>query len=139
MHILRRALALAFLVLAVSSCDGSNVMRGIRIARYSEAESQRVLKRFLTAAVRNDTTLLRPLATEPVLRQVARDHSDRRFLPEYTGAAASNRANDVEVVLGGADLVFTYEVDRQPRHGRASVRYQDGGWRVTGFSLMVEY
>jgi hypothetical protein len=137
MRSLRRTLPL--LILVLTSCDSSNSIRGIRIARYSETESRRALQEFLIAAARNDTVRLRSLTTDDVLRRVTRDHSDGRFLHEYKGAAASNGTTDVEVVLGGADLEFGYEVDRKPRRGRASLRYQDGGWRVTHFALMVEH
>ncbi len=130
--------AVVVLAIVAASCN-SNVVRGIRIARYSAAESRSVVQRFLIAAAARDTLALRALATDSVLQELQRAYEDGRLNRDFAAAGRSNHIDGVEVVLTGADVRFTYVVDRQERNGVADVRYLDGHMRVSRFGLLVEY
>lgn len=138
MPILPRRVVLAVLIATALGCD-SDASRALRIARYSESESRQALQSFLDAARRGDTTALRRLASDSVLKQVLRNQADGRFQRDYIAAAESSQINEAKAVLCGTDLKFTYQVEGDRRNGRASVRHQDGAWTVTAFSVLVEY
>lgn len=136
----RRVLgALSFLfAVVVLACDSTSV-RGVRLAKYTEAESQRVLVAFLAAAHRRDTSTLRSLAVERVREHVVRELSEGLMSADYRGAAETYRVKKLDILLGGADIAFTYQVGKDQRDGIASLRYQDEQWRIVRFSLRVQY
>ena len=58
---------------------------------------------------------------------------------DYRGAAETYRVKKLDILLGGADIAFTYQVGKDQRDGIASLRYQDEQWRIVRFSLRVQY